>query len=168
MIRATRLLPECDADTTATITLTHADRYRRRAVLTTDQAEPFLLDLAEPQELPGGGALVLDDDRKILIVPANEALTEVRGQDAGHLTRLAWHLGNRHLPVDICDDHVLIQRDHVIEDMLRQLGALLNRVEGPFRPESGAYGHGRTQGHTHSHDPHHDPDAALRVAQGDG
>ena len=145
-----------------TVTLAYDDRYRRRGVLRCDGGLEVLLDLGSATELRDGDALVLEDGRHILVRAAAEPLTEIRGRDAHHLTRLAWHLGNRHLPVEIRTERLLIRRDHVIEDMLGKLGAALTPVAAPFSPEGGAYGHGRTHGHSHSHDPQHDPNAHIR------
>ena len=78
-------------------------------------------------------------------MPAAEALLDVRGD----LTRLAWHIGNRHMPCQIEANRLLIQRDHVIRAMLETLGATLAEVEEAFTPEGGAYGHGRTHSHAH-------------------
>lgn len=147
-------------------TLPHDARYRRRGLIRTDSGEELLLDLAEATELRDGDALVLEDGRHVRIRAAAEPLMEVRAGDSHHLARLAWHLGNRHLPVAIEPDRLLIRRDHVIEGMLRHLGARLAPVEALFLPEGGAYGHGRTHAHAHSHDPHHDPDAHLRDRHG--
>lgn len=148
------------------VTLPYDDRWRRRARLVTDQGESFLLDLPEAQELPHGMALRLSDGREVLIQASPEPCTEVRGADATHLARLAWHLGNRHLPTQIEADRLTIRRDKVLEDMLRHLGADLTHLEKPFTPEGGAYGHGRTHGHSHSHDPHEDPNAHIRAEDG--
>jgi urease accessory protein len=83
-----------------------------------------------------------------------EPLLEVRGRDAQHLTRLAWHLGNRHLPAAIEPARILIRPDHVIAAMLLGLGAEVAAIEAPFDPEGGAYGQGPGQGAaTHHHDP---------------
>jgi len=79
---------------------------------------------------------------------ADEDLVEIRGRDAASFARLAWHLGNRHLPAQIEGDHILIRDDHVIVDMLRGLGADVRKVRSPFDPEGGAYGQ-------HNHDPDH-------------
>ncbi|HCQ64977.1 MAG TPA: urease accessory protein UreE, partial [Rhodobacteraceae bacterium] len=76
---------------------------------------------------------------------AAEDLLEIRGD----LTRLAWHIGNRHTPCQIEPARLLIQRDHVLHDMLVKLGAEVSEVVAPFMPEGGAYGHGRTHGHAH-------------------
>ena len=93
-----------------------------------------------------GGALILDDGREVEIQAAPEALLEVKAPD---LTRIAWHIGNRHTPCQIEKDRLLIQVDHVIRDMLLKIGASLREVHEPFTPEGGAYGHGRTHGHAH-------------------
>ncbi|HAC48492.1 MAG TPA: urease accessory protein UreE, partial [Sulfitobacter sp.] len=67
-------------------------------------------------------------------------LLEVTGPD---LPRIAWHIGNRHTPCQIDADRLVIQRDHVIAKMLGQIGAATREITAPFRPEGGAYGHGR-------------------------
>ncbi len=141
------------------IALTYEQRYRRRAMLTTAAGENILLDLAEATELRDGDALVLDDGRRIGIRAAPEPLAEVRAEGAA-LARLAWHVGNRHTPAQVEADRLLIRRDHVLEDMLRGLGASVAHVEEPFQPEGGAYGHGRTHGH-HHHGAHDDPNAHI-------
>ena len=130
------------------VTLPHADRHRRRGLLTTDAGAEIMLDLAKATELMAGHALVLEDGREVLIRAAAEPLAEVRPGDAP-LARLAWHVGNRHAPCQIEADRLLIARDHVLEAMLGGLGARIAHVEAPFHPEGGAYGHGRTHGHHH-------------------
>ena len=78
---------------------------------------------------------------------------------AGHgvdLLRIAWHLGNRHLPTQLLGDRLRIREDHVILDLLKKLGAKTEVIEAPFDPEGGAYGHGRTHGHDHGHGHGHD------------
>ena len=83
-----------------------------------------------------------------VLVAAEEPLLEVTGAD---LARIAWHIGNRHTPCQIEADRLLIQRDHVMADMLARIGAEVREVVEPFTPEGGAYGHGRTHGHDHGH-----------------
>jgi urease accessory protein len=130
------------------VTLSYDDRFLRRKVLTTDAGTRFLVDLEHATSVGDGDAFVLSDGRKVLVCPAPEKLLEVTGPD---LTRLAWHIGNRHTPCQIEPGRLLIQCDHVLGDMLAKLGATLREVREPFTPEGGAYGHGRTHGHDHGH-----------------
>jgi urease accessory protein len=143
--------------TAGSVTLGYDDRHRRRLRLTTDAGEEFLLDLPRAVTLDEGDGLSLDDGRWIAVHAAPEPLIEVTTPDAGLLGRLAWHLGNRHLPARIEADRILIRRDHVIADMLAQLGATIRLVEGPFTPEHGAYDSGAAHMHSdHPHDHRHD------------
>jgi urease accessory protein len=173
MIRATRVLgqhrwKEPPADT---VVLDFDDRHRRRMAMTGTRGFEFLLDLENAVALRGGDALVLDDGRLIEVVAAAEPLVEIRGADPHHLIRVAWHLGNRHLPTQIMPRGLRIRRDHVIEEMVRGLGARVTEIEAPFDPEGGAYAasshgahddHGHHHGHDHhdhaGHDPSHDHD----------
>jgi urease accessory protein len=158
-IRAGRLAASANGHAD-TVTLAYDARHRRRGMMRTDGGEDFLLDLPEAAELRDGAVLVLEDGRHVLIRAAPEPLTEIRAECPRHLARLAWHLGNRHLPVEVREGRLLIKPDHVIEHMLLGLDARLSPVNAPFHPEGGAYGHGRVHGH--SHDPHHDHDAHSR------
>jgi urease accessory protein len=142
----------------ARVLLGYEARYRRRGRLITDIGENIVLDLPEAAELPDGGVLVLEDGRRVEIVAASEPLAEIRGAS---LPRLAWHIGNRHTPCDIRADRLLIQRDHVLEEMIRRLGGTVSHVEAPFRPEGGAYGHGRVHGHAHAAHAGDDPNAHI-------
>lgn len=161
MLRALEVRPGAGTVADAGLTLDRAGRYRRRGVLTTDAGEAFLLDLAEATEMHDGDALVLEDGRKIAVRAAAEPLLRVTASDPRALARLAWHIGNRHLPAQIEGHALLIERDHVIAEMVRGLGGTVEAVEAPFTPEGGAYGHGRTHGHAHAHDPHADPNAHI-------
>lgn len=126
-------------------------RHRRRILLTTEQGRDVLLDLSEVPSLDEGDVLRLESGEGVVVRCAEESLLEVRPPDANELPRLAWHLGNRHLPTEIGVEALWIREDHVIEDMLKRLGAHVQAVRRPFRPEGGAYGHGRTHGHDHAH-----------------
>jgi urease accessory protein len=172
MIRATQVLgqhhwKQAPADT---VVLDFDDRHRRRVAMTGTRGLQFLLDLENAVALRGGDALVLEDDRLIEVVAAAEPLAEIRGTDPHHLVRVAWHLGNRHLPTQIMPKGLRIRRDHVIEAMVKGLGARVIEIEAPFDPEGGAYAHpldsaphGHT-GHDHAahdhghHDHHHHGD----------
>jgi len=129
-----------------TVTLTYDDRFLRRKVLTTATGERFLVDLPHTTSLNHGDAFELDDGRLIEVIAADEDLLEISGDN---LTSLAWHIGNRHTPCQVEPTRLLIQRDHVIRDMLEKLGADVRDICEPFTPEGGAYGHGRTHGHAH-------------------
>jgi urease accessory protein len=173
MIRATRVLgqhrwTQAAADT---VVLDFDDRHRRRMAMIGTRGLEFLLDLEHATALRGGDALVLEDGRMVEVVAAPEPLIEIRGADPQHLVRLAWHLGNRHLPTQIMGKGLRIRRDHVIEAMVKGLGARIVEIEAPFDPEGGAYAevapaddhaqhghshdeHGHDHGHAHDHDHH--------------
>jgi len=137
-----------------TLTLDFDARHRRRFRLTADDGGAVLLDLPKAVAMADGDGLQLDDGSWLKIQAAPELIVEVRHKDRHQLMRLAWHLGNRHLPTEIRDDALRIRPDHVIEDMLRGFGAELANVQVPFQPEGGAYGgHGRD--HEHGADRHH-------------
>jgi urease accessory protein len=147
-----------------TVVLDFDDRHRRRMAMTGTRGLEFLLDLEAAIALRGGDALVLDDGRLIEVVSAPEPLIEIRGSDPHHLIRVAWHLGNRHLPTQIMPKGLRIRRDHVIEAMVKGLGARVIEIEAPFDPEGGAYAGG---GHGHGADDHHHGHAAHDHASHD-
>jgi urease accessory protein len=126
------------------------ERYRRRIVMTGECGAKFLLDLPEATALRDGDGLVLDDGAIVAVVARPEPLMEIAAGDtadhAVNMARLAWHLGNRHAEVQIVGDRLRIRRDHVLEEMLIGLGAVLTPVEAPFEPERGAYRHGHGEG----------------------
>jgi urease accessory protein len=162
MIRATQVKPQhrfTDAPADAVV-LDFDDRHRRRMAMTGTRGLSFLLDLQNAVALRGGDALVLEDGRLVEVVAAPEPLLEIRGRDPHHLIRLAWHLGNRHLPTQIMAKGLRIRRDHVIEAMVKGLGARVIEIEAPFDPEGGAYAgaaHGHPhEVHAHRHDAGHD------------
>jgi urease accessory protein len=122
-----------------TVTLAYDDRHRRRLQLSTDAGEAFLLDLPHATVLAEGDGLALSDGTWLAVKAAPEALIEVTAGSADLLVRLAWHIGNRHLPAQIDEGRILIRDDAVIAAMLEGLGARLRRVIAPFAPEGGAY-----------------------------
>ncbi len=142
-----------------TLTLDYAARYLRRRALTTDGGTRVVIDLPDARLLQDGETIDCNGT-PITIRAADEDLLEVTGDT---LPRIAWHIGNRHTPCQVEDARLLIQRDHVLRDMLEKLGATVREVCEPFHPEGGAYGHGRTHGHSHSHDAHEDPNAHLHA-----
>ena len=120
-----------------TIVLDFDERHRRRTAMKGTNGLEFLLDLPEAVMLRGGDALVLEDGRLVEVIAAPEALAEIRVGEPRDLARLAWHLGNRHLPVQILANRIRIRGDAVIEDMARGLGAKIAHIEAPFDPEGG-------------------------------
>jgi urease accessory protein len=131
------------------LTLDFDARHRRRIRLTTDQGEDVLLDLPNAVAMADGDGLQLEDGRLLSVRAAAEPVVEVRHKDPNQLMRLAWHLGNRHLPTETRDQTLRIRPDHVIEEMLRRFGAELVKAQASFQPEGGAYS---DHGHHHDHD----------------
>jgi urease accessory protein len=122
------------------VTLAHDRRHLRRQALRDDAGGEFLLDLVHATHLHEGDGLALDDGRYVEVRAAGEDVLDIAGRDPAHTARLAWHLGNRHLAVQVLGDGRLrIAADHVIEDMLKGLGAVVTAHRAPFEPEAGAY-----------------------------
>ena len=137
--------------------MTYDERFLRRKVVKTEKGADLLVDLPHVTSLEHGDAFEVANGDFIEVCAAQEPLLEITAPD---LTAIAWHIGNRHTPCQITPDRLLIQRDHVMADMLGKIGAHVAEVVEPFTPEGGAYGHGRTHGHdhSHSHGPHSDHD----------
>jgi urease accessory protein len=128
-----------------TVTLTYLDRHRRRIRLVADSGTPFLLDLPRVQHLTEGDGLELDNGRYIRVRAAAEPVIEIAADSPADLLRIAWHIGNRHLPLQAVEDRLRIRADHVIASMIERLGGRFTWCEAPFDPEIGAYagaGHG--------------------------
>ncbi len=122
------------------------DRQRRRIVLTTEKGMKLLLDFPAPVMLRDGDGLVLDDGSVVVVAGQAESLIELTAKAPLDLVRLAWHIGNRHTDIQFTDAGLRIRRDHVLEEMLRGLGARITPVEAPFDPEPAA-----PHGHDHDH-----------------
>jgi urease accessory protein len=141
-IRAVEVLPSgmWPADSAADrIVLTYDERHRRRKRYVASGGTTFLLDLPRAAVLRAGDGLRLEDGRIVCVEASPEQLLEVTAVDTGTLIRLAWHIGNRHLPAQLEPQRILIREDGVIEKMLVGLGATVRHVLGPFTPEAGAY-----------------------------
>ena len=123
------------------------DRHRRRIRLVDDGGEPFMLDLPQATQLNHGDGLALETGGMVMVRAAEEDVLEIRCEDAIHTARVAWHIGNRHMPTQVLDELTLrISYDHVLQHMIEGLGAKTERKTEPFAPESGAYSEG---GHGH-------------------
>ncbi|CAH2599240.1 Urease accessory protein UreE [Rhodovastum atsumiense] len=156
MTRADTVLPAGSWDSAAASDHVLVDfdrRHRRRILLRTEGGREVMLDLPHAVRLRHGDGLVLEDGSRIRVEARPEPLAEIHAHAEGDLVRIAWHLGNRHLPVQLLkaedgSDRIRIRADHVIEEMVEGLGGHVELIEAPFDPESGAY----AGGHDHLHD----------------
>ena len=149
MIRATRVAPGAAAISLVfdQVVLDFDQRHRRRIAMVGIKGTRFLLDLEKAARLRGGDVLILEDGRRIAVVSAKEPLASITAADAATLVRIAWHIGNRHLPAMLLGERIVIRRDHVIEEMVAGLGGSVEAIEAAFDPEAGAY----AGGHHHHH-----------------
>jgi len=122
-----------------TVTLAYVDRHRRRIRLAADSGEAYLLDLPRAHHLVDGDGLELDSGGYLRVRAAPEPVFEIEAAGPADLLRIAWHLGNRHLPLQVAGARLRIRADHVIADMVVGLGGRITRQEAPFDPETGAY-----------------------------
>ena len=122
-----------------TLTLAYVDRHRRRIRLTADSGEACLLDLPTAHHLIDGDGLELDGGDYLRVRAAPEPVFDIEAAEPSDLLRIAWHLGNRHLPLQVAGERLRIQADHVIAEMVVGLGGRITRQEAPFDPETGAY-----------------------------
>jgi urease accessory protein len=152
LVRAVAVLPpgKWPAETAVDrLVLTFDDRYRRRLRYVACGGTAFLLDLPRTTLLRAGDGLRLEDGRVIAVEALPEQLAEVTASDSATLIRLAWHIGNRHLPAQLEPTRILLRDDAVIVNMLLGLGAIVKPVTEAFNPEPGAYDTSPTDGHTH-------------------
>lgn len=164
MARATSVLSvgrRHDLPAIDTVLLDYAQRSARKITVTGVKGGAYEIALAEPARLRTDDMLVLDDGNLVEVVAAPEPLIEARAADLAVLTRLAWHLGDRHVPVQMLANRIRARRDPEIEALLTSLGAKVVLIEAPFEPEGGAYeshvhddDHARGH-HGHSHGRHH-------------
>ncbi|WP_066552353.1 urease accessory protein UreE [Croceicoccus bisphenolivorans] len=137
------------------IVLDYDARHRRRFRYLACGGTGFLLDLAQATVLRHGDGLRLSDGRTVRIEAEPETLMQVTASGPLELLRLAWHIGNRHLPAEIQTDRILLRHDGVILHILQGLGAEVSLIEAPFTPEGGAYsGDGHSHAHAHEHEGH--------------
>ncbi len=143
MRRAIQVIPHGTWQTAtaiATATLPFDERHRRRMRLSDDAGEPFLLDLERPHVLADGDGLLLAEGGVIAVRAAAEPVADVSAASPGALARLAWHIGNRHAPLQVLAEGGLrIRDDSVLISMLKGLGATIVRQSAAFSPEGGAY-----------------------------
>jgi urease accessory protein len=134
-------------------------RHRRRILLRTEAGRDVLIDLPQATRLREGDGLLLVEGGIVRVCARPEKLLEIHAHDDGDLVRIAWHLGNRHLPVQLMGERIRIRADHVIEAMVIGLGGHVDTIEAPFDPEAGAY----AGGHQHHHDDDDHPHVHTHV-----
>ena len=150
-MRAERVLSAGTWDASAEIDRVLIDfdrRHRRRILLRTEQGREVLLDLPQAVRLRDGDGLAVPDG-VVRVCARPEPLLEIHAHDDTALVRIAWHLGNRHLPVQLLGSHIRIRADHVIKEMVEGLGGHVEAIEAPFDPEAGAYSGGHQHHHVH-------------------
>jgi urease accessory protein len=158
MPRAVRVLAAADRSDRPladTVLLDYAQRSSAQFLTVTGlNGGVFEIALHQPTRLRTDDLLELDNGSLLEVVAASEPLLEARAADAAMLSRLAWHLGDRHIPVQILANRIRTRRDAAIESLLTSLGAKVAAIDAPFEPEGGAYA---AQGHAHhDHDHAHD------------
>lgn len=147
------------------LTLDFESRQRSRLRTRLDDGREVAILLERGQVLRGGERLRASTGEVVLVTAANETLSEVRSSqkhssqihsdDARELARAAYHLGNRHVAVEVGASWLRYAHDHVLDDMLRGLGLAVSTISAGFEPEAGAYAGAHTHSHDHSHDPNH-------------
>jgi len=130
------------------VLIDYDDRHRRRILLHTEAGAEVLLDLPHAVRLRDGDGLAVEGN-VVRVCAKPEPLLEIHAHDESAMVRIAWHLGNRHLPVQLLGDRLRIRADHVIKEMVEGLGGRTDELEAPFDPEPGAYAGGH---HHHHHD----------------
>ena len=162
----------------STITLDWDTRQKSRFDATDSQGRALGVFLPRGTVVRGGDVLVAEDGSLVRVVAAPQAVLRITAcSEHGSpfdLTRAAYHLGNRHVPIELQADHLKIEPDHVLADMLRAMHMTVVPVSEAFEPESGAYGdhashaghaHGHSHGHDHAHSHAHTaPPASQRIA----
>jgi urease accessory protein len=174
MLNVTKLMPQGRGlaaaliKRAATVELDWDVRQKSRFDATDSQGRALGVFLPRGQVVRGGDVLVAEDGSLIVVKAAAQAVLEVRAC-AEHgspldLLRAAYHLGNRHVTLEVQPDHLKLEPDHVLADMLRQRHLIVTETQGAFEPEAGAYaatgGHAHDHGHDHAHDQGHDHDHA--------
>ncbi|MEQ5841449.1 urease accessory protein UreE [Paraburkholderia acidicola] len=140
-----------------TLTLAYDERCKSRLAATLDNGDEAAVLLPRGTILCDGDVLVAQDGGLVRVIAAPQAVLRVTATDRITLTRAAYHLGNRHTPVEVAIDALTLEADPVLEDMLLRLGAQVEHATLPFQPEAGAYG----GGHRHGHDESFAEDYAL-------
>ena len=140
------------------VILDYAQRSAEKVTVTGAKGTVFDIDLHMPVRLRTDDLLLLDDGTLVEVVAAPEPLIEARASDLAGLSRLAWHLGDRHIPVQVLTNRVRARREAAVETLLTSLGAKVTKIDAPFEPEGGAYALSQAHDHGHHGHSHHDHD----------
>lgn len=168
MLHASRCIPQGQGlapvllNRAATLTLDWDQRQKSRFDGTDSQGRRIGVFLPRGTVVRGGDVLVTQDGSLLKVVAAPQAVLRITPCHAHgspfDLIRAAYHLGNRHVPIELKPNHLKIEPDHVLADMLRQMHLIVKEAMEPFEPESGAYGEHGGHGHDHGHAHHHPHD----------
>lgn len=129
------------------LALTSAQRRRSRQRLVRADGQELAIALPPGSAMYPGDHLLAEDGSRFAVCAAPEAVLRIRSADPVTLLRAAYHLGNRHVAVEVGDGYLAIEPDPVLRDMLELIGVHTTLIEAPFQPESGAYGGGHKHGH---------------------
>jgi len=165
MLHCAKLLPQGQGLATVllrrayTVALPWEVRQKSRFDATDSQGRHLGVFLPRGTVVRGGDVLLAEDGSFIRVIAADQAVLRIthcatHGQPFD-LTRAAYHLGNRHVPIELHPDHLKIEPDHVLADLLASMHLIVEAVNAPFEPEGGAYGAGALLGHAHGHDHPH-------------
>ncbi len=161
MPRATSVLAAADRHDRPlvdTVILDYAQRSTQKITVTGVKGGAIEIDLHQPARLRTDDLLLLEDGSLVEVVAAPEPLIEARAADVAALSRLAWHLGDRHILLQVLPSRIRARRDDAIEALLKSLGAKTTAIEAPFEPEGGAYASSHGHSHAHPGHGHHDHD----------
>jgi urease accessory protein len=128
------------------VRLTFDARSKSRLLLTLEGGERAALIVERGRLLRGGDRVITEDGREIDIIAADEALLEAGSEDPWLIAKAAYHLGNRHVAVQVLPNRLRFLNDHVLEEMVKGLGLQVHAVVAAFEPEGGAYGHHHAHG----------------------
>jgi urease accessory protein len=161
MPRATSVLAAADRHdrpVVDTVILDYTQRSTQKITVAGVKGGAFEIDLHQPARLRTDDLLLLEDGSLVEVVAAPEPLIEARAADVAALSRLAWHLGGRHILVQVLPNRIRARREPAVEALLKSLGAKVTMIEAPFEPEGGAYASSHGHGHPHFDHGHHHHD----------
>lgn len=153
-----------NTDEIVTLTLPLENRQKSRLRATLDDGREVGIRLPREYAMPAGALLLASNNEIVRVAAANEAVSVASTSDSLLMKRACYHLGNRHVQLQVADSWLAYKPDHVLDQMLEGLGLQVEQKEQPFEPEDGAYstsrsssadGHGHSHGHSHAHSHHH-------------